>query len=693
MRKFFHPDSIAVIGASERPNSLGNQIIINLLYGYEGRIFPVNPKYKSIMGIPSFASVESIPDTVDLAIIIVPASAVPSELEACARKGIDRVMIQSAGFSEVGSEGKILQEKCSAIANAAGVRLWGPNCMGLVDIPRKHLFTFMHPKVYEDGLIEGRISLIVQSGMLSAGFLADLMSNRGIGVGKACSIGNKMDIDECDIMEYLLEDDETDAVALYLESIPRGRRFAELAKNSHKPIVLLKGGKSSAGSKAALSHTASLAGNAVLQDSVFEMAGVTIAQDFQQMMELAFALATIPHTPWPCRTAVLTFSGGAGILSCDLLEEKGLTVTQFSSDTIARLNSVFPEWLSASNPVDLFPAFALKGPRAAYAGAFDALLKDADTDVIFLHYFAGLDRNHEAIGRMKEAADSAGKILVFWVIGRHEGAREFRKEAQKCGIPVSGELSRVVECLAAASRYKGKNSGAICEAVPELPVFDTDDFLKKDLLENVRDEYESKRLLEKYRIPVVEEMIALSFEDAKEAAVRLGFPVVMKGLLPGRVHKTESGLVRLGIADMEALRSNFTELEEKIKEQGRIIIQRNLTSDYELIAGFLNDNQFGPVVMFGMGGVFSELQKDVVFTLAPLTREDALRCILRIKNLKLLQGYRGMAPLDCEEMAKILVNLGNLGAGFPQIEQIDINPFAVVKGSPIAVDATVVTKS
>ena len=453
MRTFFKPSSITVIGASAREGSLGGQIVANLIYGYQGKIYPVNPNCKEIKNLPCFSSVEEIPDPVDLAIIIVPAPAVPEALAACGRKGIVRVIIESAGFSETGEEGKKLQEQCTAIARRAGIRVWGPNCMGLVDVPKKHFFTFMHPNIYKDGLISGRISMIVQSGALTAGFLVDLMSERAVGIGKACSIGNKSDIDECDILEYLMEDDETDAIALYLESIPRGRRFLELADTARKPIVLLKGGKSAAGARAALSHTSSLAGDARLQDSLLGLAGVTLARDFQQMMELARALAMIPQTPPECRTAILTFSGGAGILSCDLLEQQGLKVADLSASTKAELASVFPDWLPAANPVDLFPAFALKGPIAAYEGAFQALIKDPQVDVIFLHYFVGLYPNYNQLNIFKEAADKAGKILIIYVIGKRDQLPIFKKEAQHCSIPAHGELSRAAECLAAAARY------------------------------------------------------------------------------------------------------------------------------------------------------------------------------------------------------------------------------------------------
>ena len=693
MKTFFRPSSVAVIGASESEGSLGGQIITNLLHGYKEPIYPVNPNYKTIKGLQCFPTVDAIPASVDMAIVIVPAPAVPDVLEACGHKGIYRVIIESAGFSEAGPEGKALQDKCNAIASAAGIRVWGPNCMGIVDIPGQRFFTFMHPKIYKVGLIPGRISMVVQSGMLTAGFLADLMGERAIGVSKACSIGNKSDVDECDILEYLLNDDDTDAIALYLESIPRGRRFIELADQSPKPIVVLKGGKSSAGARAALSHTSSLAGNARLQDSVLTQAGVTIAHDFQQMMELTRALAMIPDTPPHCRTAIITLSGGAGILSCDLLEEQGLSVAELSPETKKELAAVFPDWFPSSNPVDLFPAFALKGPIAAYDGAFNAVIKDPNVDAIFIHYFAGLYPSYGALPSIKEAADKAGKVLIMWVIGLSDSLRTFKRDCQESGIPAHGELSRAVECLAAASRYKRRKPVAVnnTEAKPVLPS-GAAKLVSKGKGRRIWDEFDSKQLLALCGIPVVEEQIAKTMGDAVSFAREIGYPVVMKGLAPGEVHKTESGLVRLNLATSDGVKNAFEELMKRMNGQGRILLQRQMSIDYELIAGYLLDAQFGPCVMFGLGGIFSELQRDVVFATAPLTEQSALELIFRIKGNKLLQGFRGMTPINQKAMAGILVNLGNLGAACPAIEQIDINPLIVSGGNPVAVDASIILK-
>jgi acetyltransferase len=692
MKTFFDPASIAVIGATPRQNSLGDQLLVNLSLGFTGRVYPVNPNYAEIQALPCYPTVEDIPGPVDLALVIVPAPFVPDAIAACGRKGIRRVIIESAGFAETGPGGRALQERCLAVAREAGIRLWGPNCMGLVDIPRKFFFTFMHPNIHQDGLIAGRISMVVQSGMLSAGFLADLMSERAVGIAKACSIGNKMDIDECDVLEYLLEDDETDAVALYLESIVRGRRFLELADGAKKPIVLLKGGKSRSGAKAALSHTSSLAGNARLQDSLLSLAGVTLARDFHQMMEVTRALAMIGHTPEQCRTAILTFSGGAGILSCDLVEEQGLHVADLSASTRKELAQIFPDWMPAENPVDLFPAFAGKGALAAYVGAFNALVKDPKVDVLFMHFFVGLYPNYEKLKNFKEAADREGKVLIIWVIGRRDALRAFKRESQECGIPAHGELFRAVECLACASRYRPRKKTLSLTAAGRVKLPPRAAAVLSACPEPIWDEYDSKRLLKTCGIPTVKEKIVASAANAVEAAREVGFPVVLKGLVKGQVHKTESGMVRLGLSSPSEIRAAYADLEKKLKGKGRILLQKQIPVEYELIAGVLRDEQFGPCVMFGLGGIFAELQKDVVFAPAPLSLSTARELIGRISGSKLLHGFRGGKPLDLNLMAGILVNLGNLAAARPDIGQIDVNPLVVYQGKPVAVDATVIRR-
>jgi len=693
MDTFFHPASIAVVGASYRKG--GYQIIKNLLYGYGGAIYPVNPIHKEIQGIPCFSSIEDIPHDVDMAIILVPATVVPYVLKGCARKSVSRVMIQSAGFAEVGDEGKTIQDRCMVIAKEAGIRIWGPNCMGLVDVPERHFFTFMSPRIYEDGLIPGRISLIAQSGMLSAAFLADLMSRRTIGIGKVCSIGNKADVDECDLLEYLLEDTETDVVALYLESTSRGRLFAKIAAGATKPIVVLKGGRSKKGARAAMSHTSSLSGNSRLLDGVLQMSGVILANDFHQMIDLARTLAMIPDVTPACRVAILTFSGGAGILSCDLLEKHGFNITQLSESTKRALGGIFPDWMPVANPVDLYPAMELQGRVSAYDKAISIVLEDPNVDVLLVHYVEGLADEILDLNALKKKTDSAGKAVLFWLIGRRESTRLFRCEAQRCGMPVYGEISRAVECLSAAARFQRREGveDIIDGNTVPLSEYSQKEFAFRSTGERIWDEYDSKRLLAEWHIPVVEDKLVDTLSEAEKVAGDIGFPVVLKGLIPGQVHKTESGLVHLGIATRMELKDTYQKIQKKLEGRGRILIQRQVETDYELIVGFIRDDQFGPCIMFGLGGVLSEFQPDVVFALAPLKESEALELISSIRGSRLLQGFRGMAPLKREFVAQILVNLGNLGTAYSQIQQVDINPVVVNAGFPLAVDAAIILKS
>ncbi len=693
MNIFFDPSAIAVIGARKRKG--GYQIVQNLLFGYQGSIYPVNPNYDEIGGLPCFPSVEAIPGRVDLAIILVPAAVVPDVLASCARKGVRGVMIESAGFAEVGKEGKQLQSRCVKIAKDAGIRIWGPNCMGLVDVGRKKYFTFMNPRLYSEGLVPGRISMVVQSGMLSGVFVTE-MSRFTIGIGKVCSIGNKADVDESDLLEYLLADPDTDVVALYLESIVRGRRFIEIVGQATKPVVVLKGGKSEAGSRAAISHTSSLSGNSRLLESLLRLKSVTLANDFHQMVDLSRTLMAASGVNPLFRTAILTFSGGAGILTCDLLEKHQLPVAQLSKTARSALKEIFPPWMPVDNPVDLYPAIEMSGRRVVYNQAIASVLEDSGVDAVIIHHVAGLDDESPDLDFLKQKADNEKKLLVFWLVGREESVGRFRYEAQTRGIQVFGELSRAVECLAAASRYYQKRPSVKTAGGPAGKSYrkESADLILAAAENQVLDEYDSKRLLSAWQIPVVEEKIVSSLSEARQAAAEIGLPLVVKGLIPGRIHKTESGLIRLGINRLAELEDAFRVFKEKIKTYGgRVLLQKQVEKDYELILGYLHDEAFGPCVMFGLGGIFSEYLQDAAFATAPLSQMEATHLTEQIRGKALLEGVRGMKPLARDRIAELLVNLGNLGTAYSGIEQIDINPVVIKDGIPMAVDASVILKT
>ncbi|BEQ14624.1 acetate--CoA ligase family protein [Desulfoferula mesophila] len=683
MEFFFDPSSIAVVGAS--PERTGNSLLFNATLNQDVAIYPVNPKHAELAGLPCYPSVSDIPHPVEMAILLVPARFTPRILEECAAKGVRGVMIQSAGFAETGDEGRGLQEQCVAIARRAGMRLWGPNCMGLVDVPGHKFFTFMTPSITQVLPPNGTLSLVVQSGMLSAGFLADLATRRGIAVNKACSIGNKCDVDECDVLEYLLADPSTKGVALYLESMPRGRRFMELAEGASKPLVVLKSGRSASGAKAALSHTASLAGNARLTQGLLQAMGVGTARDFHQLVDLGRALSMVPEAPQGKQVAVLTFSGGAGILSCDLLEDKGLSMAELSPETLRDLGQVFPAWMPPGNPVDLWPAMELHGPGPTLDHAVQAVSRDPNVDMVLIHAFLGGTQGEVNLAQYRQILAYQGKSMFIWGLGLDQPVKQFEAQAQAQGVPAFGELARAVDCLAAVCQGRADHLSAPRPEASGNP-------LPSDLppIRGVWDEYQSKRLLRAWGLPAVAEEVVSEQDQALAAAEKLGWPVVLKGLMPGEVHKSELGLVRLNLDGPARLEQEFARLSEAMGGQGALLLQAQRKPDYELIVGYVKDAQFGPCVMLGAGGVTAELEPDVAFEMAPLDPPRALAMLERLRLAKRFAGFRGEAPLNRRALAELICRLGDLGASHPAISQVDINPVAVCQGEPLALDANIV---
>jgi acetyltransferase len=698
MNFFFNPDGIALVGATPNPLKGGYAILKNLLVGYKGNIYPVNPAYKEIEGIPCYRSVRSVPGHIDLAIVFVPAKLVPAVIEDCASKGVQGVMIESGGFAETGRDGSILQQSLKDIYKRTGIRLWGPNCMGLVDVASGFLFSFMDPTSLQQGLlIPGNVSLVVQSGFLSAGFLIDVMSHRVMGISKVCSIGNKIDVNECDLLSYLIQDTNTEVIGHYLESFSDGRRFTELCRKSAKPIVVLHGGKSKKGAEAAMSHTASMAGNHKIISGALAQAGVTEARDFHQMMDLCRSLSARPRPAGRHgRIAVLTFSGGSGIVASDFIEEHGLIVAELSNETKDALGRLFPDWMPVSNPVDLWPAIEKHGGTNidVYSTALAALLSDPAVDAVFLHAFAGNFQLRLNVTDIAEQARTAAKPVFVWLLGRQEEALRFRTEAISCGVPVFQEISRAVECLAAV--FRQQRSAEISERLSEsgktihIPR-ELNDVMEKAV--GPLDEYVSKTILRLHGIQTVEEEIISDEEACEETAKRLGFPLVMKGLQKGKVHKTELGLVHLNITTPETALQVFNSLKKKMDPLGQVLAYKQVKGKIEIIVGLVRDFNFGPCVMLGLGGIMAEILSDAVFAPASLTVEDALALISRLRGQKIFDGFRGEPPVNREELAGILVAVGNIGLQHPRIYEIDVNPLILgEKGVMVAVDATIVLR-
>jgi len=687
MQFFFQPRGIAVIGASDKPGKGGYDLVYNLLKGYQGNIYPVNPGYERIQGLTCYPDLARVPDPVDLAIIMVPNNRVLAVVTECADRGIPGAMIQAGGFAETGEEGQQLQDTLARTARERGIRLWGPNCMGLVDTKARYVFSFVAQSIWDGGLPSSDVSLIVQSGMLSGVFLIDVTTHGEPGVSKVCSLGNKVDVDECDVLEYLLADEQTGVVGFYLESIKQGRRFVQLCRGASKPLVMLKGGQSAQGAAAAASHTASLAADHALIRSLLKQAGVLEAHDFKQMLDLCHALARYPQPPTrrPGRVGIATYTGAAGIVSADFMDGLDLELAKISPATKTALKEVYPAWMAPANPCDIYPAVIMHGGPRTYNVTVDALCADDQVDAMLLHTFTGGFDLKPDLSHLAEAANQADKPLILWMQGSRVAVDEFRAEAQDLGIPVFRELYRAVECLNALFSRPLARPARQDQAKPLIQVVELTKGRK-----GVLDEHLSKQVLAVAGVPVVAEEITPTAEKAVYKAFELGLPVVLKGLDPGMVHKTEAGLVRLGLGSGEAVKQAFDELSQIMGPQGQVLVQRQVASRLELIVGAIRDASFGAAVMLGYGGVLAEVLGRAQFAMAPLSQEEARDLIDRLPSQQLLNGFRGAPVVDREALARVLVQVGDLAHAHPRIQEIDINPLLNSDQGLVAVDATLI---
>ena len=697
---FFEPKGVAVIGATPDRFGGGRHILNNLILGYDGPIYPINPKYKEILEKKCYPSILEVPDPIDLALVFIPARAVPAVLEQCVSRGVKGAIIESSGFAEIGPEGKALQDQCLTIARKGGLRLWGPNCMGLFDPIRKYIFSFIIPEAWQEGILyPGGVSLIVQSGLLSAGFITTLMGNKTLGLAKACSIGNKCDVDETELLEYFLKDPDTKVIAMYLESIPKGREFFELARASQKPIVVLKGGKSPAGAQASVSHTGSLAGNYEVARGALDQAGVYQADDFFEMADMARCLEKgfpIPRSlNRKPQIAILTYSGGAGIVNSDHLGKYGLPLAELSTETKRRIEAISPPWMPVKNPVDFYPAMEQVGQRKAYQIAIAALNEDPQVDGIIVHIFPGTgDRTMNLTKMLSDIPESGPqKPILFWVIGTGTGYENARLYLEDAGYPVFFEIHRLTKIMAGLFEHCTKEPVSALPVLPELS-----DLLKEKVEQRagkgpvVLDEQESKKWLKSAGLGVVEEKSAGRLDEILSAAKDLGYPVVLKGIQEGKVHKTEAGLVELNLNTPDQVASAFRRMDSGQHRPSSFLVQPMINGDLELIAGIIRDPQFGPAVMLGLGGVRAEVYKDVVFRLAPLDPADVYQMVSKLKGEALFKGFRGSPPVDMDLLAQWLVRLGEMALSFKQIQEIDVNPLLIVDGRPIAVDASIILR-
>ncbi len=457
MDVFFNPDGIAIIGATDNPSRGGYHILNNTLGGYRGRVYPVNPKHDSILGLKCYPDIQSIPHDFELAIYFIQANLLPATIEECSGKKVKGIIVESAGFAEAGEKGKRLQEKCLNLAGKHNIRLWGPNCMGLLDGHLRHVFSFMFTDEWKTLMAPGNISMIVQSGMLSATFFMMILEQGGMGISKVCSIGNKCDVNETELLEYLINDPHTGVIGLYVESIIDVRRFMELCMSTRKPIIVLKGGRSPSGAKAAISHTASMAGDYTIMSHAFRQAGIVPVFDVNELMDFLKGFSMTHSSRNDGGTAVVSFSGGGGIITADFLHDFNLPLAQLSEKTLQSIKEVFPPWMEPSNPVDIWPAVIESGMERVYTKVIDAVMHDENVDSLIVHLFS--ERiNSNKLRPLSEMKDKLAKPAIVWAAGTWESYHKFKKDLEEMGIPVFEEMGRGVSFLSAVKQHYLKKS-------------------------------------------------------------------------------------------------------------------------------------------------------------------------------------------------------------------------------------------
>ena len=693
LEQFFSPKSIAVVGASREKGKVGHEILASLIRdGYEGKLFPVNPKADEVEGLQCYPDLQSIGEVPELVLIVIPARFVPATMEQCASLKVRSVVIITAGFKEVGEEGAKLEQEVVGIARRAGIRVIGPNCLGVMATSSK-----LNASFGGDLPRPGGIGYMSQSGALLAAIL-DLAKSIDMGFSKLVSIGNKADVNELDILRALGEDPNTKVIAGYLESIADGNDFVREAESisRQKPVLLMKSGGTGAGASAASSHTGSLAGSEAAYESLFERAGIVRCNSIDTQFDFAqaFALQPLPEGPG---VAVITNAGGPGIMAADAIERQDLTFAALSEQTIESLSGSLPPAANVENPIDVL------GDALAdrYEHALSVALDDpaVHTALVLLTPQAMTASVETAEAVVKVAGGKPGKPVLACFMGASKVGDAVRV-LRKAGIPQYSSPESAVSVIKAMVDYVEWRSRPK-RVVKLFPVNrrKVETIVERHLRRNLREigEMESKEILEAYGFVTPRGEVATNADQARSIADQLGYPVVMKIWSPDILHKSDVGGVKVGLGSPQQVMDAFDLMMYRIPKKQPdasilgVLVQEMCGSGHEVILGMKRDPMFGPLMMFGMGGIFVEVLKDVAFYLAPLTGEEARKMLVRTKTFRLLKGVRGQEGVDIDVIAEALQRLSQLVTEFPEIQEMDINPFIVgVPGTtPIAVDARI----
>ncbi len=694
LHTLFHPDSVAVVGASKTEGKIGHAILRNMIEcGYTGPIYPVNPKEPEILGRKCYPTISAIPEPVSQAVLAVPAKFVLDVARECGDKGVKTLVVVTAGFKEAGKEGLDLEKRLVEVCHHYDMKMVGPNCLGIMDThtPMNASFSAGFPH-------KGDIAFLSQSGALCAAIL-DWSLKRDIGFSKFVSVGNKADLSELDFIRDAAEDDYSKVILCYLEDIKNGEAFVEEASRASrkKPIVIIKSGTSQAGAQAASSHTGALAGSNLAYDTAFRQAGIIRAGTMEELFDYALSFATQP-VPQGRRVALVTNSGGPGIIATDQVEAQGLQMARFTKETLEILRQTLPPAANIYNPVDVL------GDAGAdlYRQAFRLVMADPNVDaaVCLLTRPAGIDPAEVARGIVEERRAFPEKPVVGAFLGG-ENVAEGIEVLRNNGIPSYEFPERAVMALAGLADY--------ADLIKEPPVgrgyefTDVDKRKVKEILAEVRRDRrlvllgsEAHRVAAAYGIPAAPIQLATRVSEAVGAAEELGYPVVLKIASPKITHKSDVGGVKVGLKSPGEVREGFLEILENVQRAlpnvpvNGVEVQKMMPGGTEFIVGMSRDLQFGPLMMFGLGGIWVNLLKDVSFRLAKgLTLEEIDRMITETKAYTLLRGFRGRPPLDAKTVAETIGRVAQLVRDFPEIAEMDINPLVAYESGAAALDVKV----
>ena len=693
LKLFFEPRAVAVVGASRQRGTIGGEIFHNLLsYGFKGPVYPVNPGADVIEGIPAYRSIEDISEPVDLAIIVVPAAKVIEVTAACGRKGVKALVVISAGFSETGKEGKELQAELLSVCRAAGMRLIGPNCMGIANTdPAVLLDATFAPGVPPPG----RVGFSSQSGALGLAII-EFANSLGLGISTFVSVGNKADISGNDLIRYWESDDNTDVILLYLESFGNPKKFSQIARRvgRKKPIVVVKSGRSAAGARATSSHTGALiAASDVTVDALFRQAGVIRTDTLAELFDVASVLANQPLPPGH-RVGIITNAGGPAILCADACEARGLEVPLLSETSQSALRAFLPPGASLGNPVDMIAS----APAEHYREAIEIVGNDDNVDSLIVIFTPPLVTRPEDVANAIVGATQRidkNKPLLSVFLSAQDAPKQLR--ATDICIPSFSFPETAAIALARAARYRGWRERPQT-VPPRFDDIDTDEAAAVVAAALIRGEGwlnpdEVAKLCSCYGLPLVEQRIVNTAEDAGAAAEEIGRTVVLKAIAPGLLHKTDAGGVHLNLRGAEQVTRAAQEMNEKLKTKGYsasgFLVQAMARPGVEMIVGVVHDPQFGPVVACGAGGVQVELLRDVSVRLTPLAREDASEMVRELKTYPLLNGFRGGPVRDVAALEAGLLRVSAMVEDIPQIAELDCNPFVVNERGAAIVDARI----